>query len=77
MLVDVLYLCKENELKWFMQILLGFKKKSKLQAGYTKKMIFFRSEAWLSFNTLFSFKPWATQAYAYVLTAWKHNCFLW
>lgn len=45
MLLNVLYLCKENELKRFMQILLRLKKKSELQAGYTKKMIFFRSEA--------------------------------
>lgn len=51
-LVNVLCLCKENELKRFMQILLRLKKKSKLQAGYTKKMISFRSEAWFSFNIL-------------------------
>lgn len=51
-LVPVLYLCKENELKWFMQILLREKKKPKLQAGFTKKMTSFRSEAWFSFNML-------------------------
>lgn len=73
-LLNMLYLCKENELKWFQNLL---RLKNQTAGRYIKKMISLDLKLDFFKHSLISLKPWGPQAYTYVLTAWKHNWFLW